>query len=119
MHRKRKIEEEDLPGKVPQHLAMQLSRMLRRQVCEFGLPAIHNWWWRFGDLNGGDGDGDGDGDLNGEDGYGDGDGDLNGGDGDCDVNLAEYSRVFLHGFEIFVLDWSVATPLHLSKHNHN
>ena len=93
MHRKRKIEEEDLPGKVPQHLAMQLSRMLRRQVCEFGLPAIHNWWWRFGDLNGGDGDGD--------------------------VNLAEYPRVFLHGFEIFVLDWSVATPLHLSKHNHN
>ena len=104
MHRKRKIEEEDPPGKVPQHLAMQLSRMLRRQVCEFGLPAIHNWWWRFGDLNGGDGDGDGD---------------LNGEDGDGDVNLAEYPRVFLHGFEIFVLDWSVATPLHLSKHNHN
>ena len=105
MHRKRKIEEEDLPGKVPQHLAMQLSRMLRRQVCEFGLPAIHNWWWRFGDLNGGDGDGDGD---------------LNGEDGDGDVNLAEYPRVFLHGFEIFVLDWSVATPLHLSTpFNHN
>ena len=44
MHRKRKIEEEDLPGKVPQHLAMQLSRMPRRQVCEFGLPVIHNWY---------------------------------------------------------------------------
>ena len=70
-----------------------------------------------GDLNGGNGDGDGDGDLNGGD--GDGDGDLNGEDGDGDVNLAEYPRVFLHGFEIFVLDWSVATPLHLSKHNHN